>query len=743
MSARVAFDQASQASRERRSFQLVLPPAPIAITGLLAAMLFACAILLASTQLGSGDYGQWLMASRPYAGLDIPTYRADAAVPPVVPILFGAVLRVVGDPLLAVHVVAVLLLVALGVAVYLAAASLFNPLAGLLAAVFSMLVTDLFLELFAFGGLLQAGSIVLLWLSVAALWRTRRDPEHAQRWLVVGAVCIGLGGLTHTGTASIAIPTGVALAGLVVLGMPGRWRGRLARLVPLGAILAAVALYWVLFLLPGATDLARNPASLDYRGPNRLFESLTASWPNVAILVLGIGSTLLGAARELAARRIGPWVAMLAWSGITFGVLGAAVLTGASTDYPRFVTPIMAPLVVAAAGGAAFILLSAGSAAAHAMRLGSPSGWGVFAAGVLLAIATPSAVGGFAQEAHGYEVADSIGLSGASSWIRANLGVDDAVLTNAREGKWIEGLSGRGALFSNSIRYSFRPDEWQRSLAADTLLRSTGGALVNEFFFTKLTDAGAPDGSPRALAVAANHGGEFVDLLGTAPSGTTIVGADGATLATLANLQLASSTLGVQGDDAISQTVWSGARKGSTVELHRTVTLHQSSSTLEITLAVPDSVASQSLELTLTPGGDTPLDRAELRSDEANLFYRPLGSSAPHLRIVAAGTDAGILQRPNGRIVAHAGGRSLRVLITNLTAADFPEVGLQALDPAQLVERYGVHAALLQRDPALAARQRRLERLGFRVATTSGAYVLLVRDAGSDARSDAGSDAGP
>jgi hypothetical protein len=71
------------------------------------------------------------------------------------------------------------------------------------------------------------------------------------------------------------------------------------------------------------------------------------------------------------------------------------------------------------------------------------------------------------------------------------------------------------------------------------------------------------------------------------------------------------------------------------------------------------------------------------------------------------------------------------VLITDLTAADFPSMGLQALDPAQLADRYGVRAALLQRGPALAARERRLEGIGFRVARTSGAYELMIRDPGS------------
>jgi hypothetical protein len=444
-----------------------------------------------------------------------------------------------------------------------------------------------------------------------------------------------------------------------------------------------------------------------------------------------VASIVAGIASELLLWRIGPWTALLAWSGVTLGVLGAAVVSGASTDYPRFVTPIMAPLVVAAAGGTAVVLRRLARGVAAATRTGSATGWSVLAAGLLLVAATPSAVGGFAREAHGYEVPDPIGLAGAAAWTQEHLAVDQVILAPAREGKWIEGMSGRGALFSNSVRYSFRPEEWQRSLAADTLLRSSAGAVANEFFFVKLTDAGAADGAARGLTIAANHGGEFVDLLTTVPSGTAVVDAGGATLATLANLAPAipGRTLRVQGDDALAATVWSGARKGATVTLHQAVSVHRGASTLELTLAVPDDVPAASLALALNAGGDDLVDAVEVKGAEANLTYRPLGSQAPRLRLFASGPDAVIEQLPNGRLVVRADGHQLRLLVTDLTGAAFPSVGLQALDPARLLDHYGVHAAVLQRDPALAARQRRLEGLGFRVVGSSGAYELLLRAA--------------
>jgi len=59
---------------------------------LVLAVLTGLTAVLVLTPLGSGDYGQWLMTARPYAGLSLPDYRAAGAVPPVVPVLLGGLL---------------------------------------------------------------------------------------------------------------------------------------------------------------------------------------------------------------------------------------------------------------------------------------------------------------------------------------------------------------------------------------------------------------------------------------------------------------------------------------------------------------------------------------------------------------------------------------------------------------------------------------------------------------------------
>ena len=84
---------------------------PIAIVG---AVLAGRAFALAVTPIGSGDYGQWLMVSRRFLGESVPAYRSLSEVPPLVPMLLAGIRAVVHDPFVSLHVVATVLLVALG-----------------------------------------------------------------------------------------------------------------------------------------------------------------------------------------------------------------------------------------------------------------------------------------------------------------------------------------------------------------------------------------------------------------------------------------------------------------------------------------------------------------------------------------------------------------------------------------------------------------------------------------------------
>lgn len=692
---------------------------------LLGSVLMGLVWVLATTEIGSGDYGQWLMTARPYLEEGVPAYRAASAVPPVMPFLLGVTVRVTGDPLLGVHLFAVLLLVALGLSAYLAGASFFGTRwAGLLALVGAFLLTDRFMELFAFGGLLQAGAIVLLWLGAAALMRAGRPGRWEWAWWASGGLCIGLASVTHVGTATIVVPVGLVIGLLSAMRVAPTWRQRLIRLAPLGAALAVAGAYWLLFLLPGGTEFARNPASLTYRGPLRLLEGLTAYWPGVLMIGLGLVGTGVGLAGELHRRVIGRWTILAAWMAVTLLVVMAAVWTGAATDYPRFATPLLAPLVIAAAGAAVRLIREAGGWLASILPSGSAAGWSVSLVIALVMASVPPAVIAFGTQANGYRLVDRGSLVQAVAWIDGNVPAGATVVAPVREGKWIEGLSGRPALFSSAVRYSFRPEEWRRSLAADAVLRSAG-ALVNEFFFARFTDGVAASSVPRTLVIGVNHGGEYLDLLKIAAPGTRLLEADGlTTLATLPNLAGVARSATADGTTASVTSSWTAERHGGPVTFRQIVSVRDGSSTLEIRASAA-TAAPAGFDLELTSGG-VALTGLGLIDQAAALTFAQAGSSTPRVRVVVSGESATLEPLPDGGLRVHSPGGPIRLLITDLSGADSPTVGAQFLDPAQLISSYGVSAVLLVMDPAFEGRRTRLEALGFHVAQTVGPYAVMV-----------------
>ena len=726
------------ASRRRvGSHRLALPQGWVAGPPLIAAaVVVGTAGVLAVSPLGSGDYGQWLMASRPYLGESIPSYR-DGAVPPVVPWVTAMVGRAVGDGATSIHVTAVLIFVALAAAAYLAAASLFRSrLAGALAIVAAFLLTDVFFDLFAFGGLLQAGSLAWLLFGVAAYGRLRflvrfsRGTSDARsrraRWVAFGgAACIGLAGLTHMGTATIAVPAGIMLA--LIAAWHADQRRRRMILVPLGVALAVVAVIWLIVLLPGATELTRNPASLAYRGPDRLLDALVAYWSSIAMIAVGTGAVSLRAVGELRRRQLGPWTMLAAWLGVTVGVVSAALVSSASTDYPRFATPLLAPLVLAFAGVAAHLLTIAATTLRRRLSFGSRRGWATALLTTAVIAATPWSVGRFSNQIAGYALADAGAMNDVAAWVDAHVS-NGTVLAPVREGKWIEGLTGRDTLFAGDIRYSFRPAEWDRSLAAAALLRSQG-ALVNANFVVRLTDPEAPSAAPRTLAVEVNHGGEYVDLLASVPSETTVVDAGGTLVARLANLAPDLQEMRQGSTTASVVQRWAGTRANGAVNLRQTVSLVTGGSTLVVTMrASGEATVGGSVELAVRPAA---LGITGMSGDahERVLTFGQLGTSPPAVRLVA-GSGASFSDDADGTLRLRSRGPALRLLVTALTASPIATVGAAALDPSDLVDRFDVRAAVLLRDATFDARLARLEALGFLEAATYGPYVVLARHEG-------------
>ena len=284
------------------------------------AMLIGLAVAIALVPIaGRGDYGQWLMTSRFYLGESVPDYRVIPRLPPLIPLLLAGIRTLVADPVLALSVLNTSLLGGLGLAFYLAGSWITRSrISGVLAAVAGLLVTDRYLELFAFGGLFQAAAVGVMCFGVAALARGGLGPMR-HGWWAVGSVAMLVVTGVHVGTALLAVPVSLAVSGLLLLQLYLR-RAEVSRAVTITAVTTAVlGAYWAIVLVPGSGDYLTNPASLAYRGPDRLFVSLADYPPTLAVAVVGVLSIALGLRSSIRHRRVDGAVILATWVLVVWG----------------------------------------------------------------------------------------------------------------------------------------------------------------------------------------------------------------------------------------------------------------------------------------------------------------------------------------------------------------------------------------------------------------------------------------
>ena len=362
-------------------------------------------------------------------------------------------------------------------------------------------------------------------LTVVAFVRAARAPQDERRWWLAGVAALALAVLSHVATGMIAVPVGLFAAALAII--PRRnmgWRRLSLAVLPLVLGLMAIAGYWLLVLLPASTDYVTNPASLAYRGPDRLLSSLTSYWPTSVAIVLGVAAIALGSLGECFA--VEPTDTWCCWRGSrSFGAPLPTRCCPALRPTTR-VSPrsSVAPVVIAAAGAITW-LIGALARSTREMMPAVPQEAVVIGVVVLVtAISTPFAVQRFGRQAVVYQPRDATALTSAALAIEDALaGQSGAVLTDVRDGKWVEGLTGREALFSLPVRYAFRPNEWQRSVDADAVLRSTttltSGLVSAMYIGEREVDGNA---LPTDLLVRVNHGGEFVDMVRINPAAVEI-----------------------------------------------------------------------------------------------------------------------------------------------------------------------------------------------------------------------------
>lgn len=713
--------------RERIEGRMVAPSleiGPLVPVLLALAVVAGLTLLLSLRPIGSGDYGQWLMTSRYYLGVNVPEYREVSALPPAVPLLLALIRVFVADPLVALHLLSALILVALGSALYLAGSLLLrNAWAGAVTLAVSLVITDRFIELFAFGGLLQLTSMAFMVLSVAAFTRAGSGDELHRTWWFTGMASVALAAMSHVGTGLIAVPVALVSASLALLTQRRHGRRLLLPVLTLLACLGLVAIYWLLFLLPASATYVSNPATMAFRGPDRLFELLLARWPTTILVVLGWCAIVLGAVRGIVLRRLDGYVVAGAWASVTWGILLYSIVTGSATDYPRFATPLLAPLMVGSAGA---VLWALRALRVYLRGLGVPATTAAVRTTAVLGIivlAAPFAVQRYSDQSRYYELRAPASLTAAAHWIDAKLGDQQTVLTEVRDGKWLEGLTGRAALFSQPVRYAYRPVEWQRSVDANALLRSTGGVTSGYVSgsFTRLAERHGRS-APTGLLISANHGGEFLDLLQIGAADTTLRASDGRLSA--GELHPVKMSRHAIRNEATIKTVWAGAGEPE-VSFVQSVTAYEHGTTLRVTQSAP----RHRLQTTVRPVARGEFASLDIHGAEAIACFTYFGSTQPCVRIHVTHEAATLTGTKNGALrVASRRGEGIDLLVTALTPGE-ASVGLQLMNPADIVTTYDVGAVLLNAaDDAALSRQRRLETLGFREAHDFGPYRVLLRD---------------
>jgi hypothetical protein len=488
-------------------------------------------------------------------------------------------------------------------------------------------------------------------------------------------------------------------------------------------VLAPVAVYWLLVLIPASRQYLTNPASLNYRGPEQLLTLLWGYRLNLVVVALGAVTIAWGSIHELRRRVVGPHLFLLAWAAAAVGSLVLAIVADAGTDYPRFAYVILPPLVLASAGWLGWL-----SRALVARWLGRLPWSGRDAALIGLTVAAiavaPWAVNRYLDQSAAYGARDDQSLQRTVDGLQGRLSSSHAaVLTDVRVGKWLEGSTGRAALFSQPVRFAFRPGEWQRSVDAEVLANATA-AIVNEYFRVEYPDRATARGVdvPAGLVIGVNHGGEYVNLLTLDERETTI---GSATDRTLQSTMLPTGSTSLDDGRAASiRTEWRRPYTWLPLTFARTVGLVAGGSTMSIA----DESATAGVENLLRPVAGTRIISMEVSGTSARLCFSPRGNTTPCVMVSVSGEDPRLVPTQDGGLRVIGGGRGrTEMTITALTAGG-PIVGLQLADPQQLVAAYGLGGAVINADdPAYLETSRRLEALGFRLAFIDGEYAAFVR----------------
>jgi hypothetical protein len=341
-------------------------------------------------------------------------------------------------------------------------------------------------------------------------------------------------------------------------------------------------------------------------------------------------------------------------------------------------------------------------------------------------ITGPGTMTAFHREANSYRLPDLNALISGIEQVDAALADGQAVVATVGVGKWVEGITGRTALFSMPNRYSFREVEIERSLAAETLVRSTFSASDGQFFL-RYTSA---DGDvPTSPWVAVNHRGEYIDLLQLRGSDLELV-SQGKVVATLNSLTAGEFDYVVDDYVVYLDTVFMGEREGQPILVEQAVVLNRASNTLVVTYEVTSPLPIDEVRAGLAPVAEHP-EAVNAGMSAIDLDFVERAQARPRLMVRAPQGHRLHFDIDSGRTVVSAAATRLELSIAFEKSA--PPINEAAVfSPAEIVEEYNIGAAFLPMDDAMETRQARLEALGFREFGEVASHLVLIRRTGGE-----------
>lgn len=434
----------------------------------------------------SGDSGQWLAVSRFYLGQDVPADRSVATLPPIVPLLLAALSLVAGKPG-AIVVLAAASFAALGALSYGLGRRMTGAASGgLLAVVAVVAVQPQLFEMFAVGAYPQIVALLGMGVALFAVLALVERPDDDRSWLHLAAG-VALTVLSHTPSAMVLLPALVVSLAYVLWSSSDR-RATAKRG---GRVLAPVLGLWCVFLFINRNvvfDFANVPAAFELKGPETLFDNVWRD--NVQRAIFGLGLILLvtvplfnRSASDLKGRRD---LALVAWTGTVFALIGYAIVRQTGTDYPRFAAYLILPLGLAAATGIHALNLSRGATAALIVPV--------------LLFAGHDGLNRFEAAARFYGLNErSDELRATAGWLNDQPG-DGGVIAATRETKWLQALTGRDSLLYLPRVAITRPWEVERAQSAEIVMRATAGAESGRILAT-VNDGGTDYGKVIAVGV--------------------------------------------------------------------------------------------------------------------------------------------------------------------------------------------------------------------------------------------------